>query len=95
MLVAIICLDKPNSLELRMATRPAHLKWVEENAPPGVHIGPILSDDGASFLGSLWVAEFEDLAAAREFMKNDPYVKAGLFGQLIIQPTRNVAGKAK
>jgi uncharacterized protein YciI len=95
MLVAIICLDKPNSLELRMATRPAHLKWVEENAPPGTHIGPILTDDGTSFMGSLWVAEFDDLAAARAFMQNDPYVKAGLFGQLIIQPTRNVAGKPK
>jgi hypothetical protein len=28
-------------------------------------------------------------------MNNDPYVKAGLFERVVIQPTRNVAGKMK
>lgn len=91
MLVAIICFDKPGAFDLRMKVRPEHLKWVEENAPPASHIGPIMSDDGATIIGSLWVAEFVDLATARQLMKNDPYEKAGLFERVVIQPTRNVA----
>jgi uncharacterized protein YciI len=74
-----------------MKTRPDHLKWIETSAPPALFIGPILSDDGAKMLGSLYVAEFTDLAAARAFQKQDPYDKAGLFERVIVQPTRNIA----
>ena len=31
-LFMLACFDKPNSLELRMATREAHLAYVRENA---------------------------------------------------------------
>jgi uncharacterized protein YciI len=93
MLVTIICLDKPGHFDLRMKTRPAHLKWIEDAKPNASFIGPILSDDGAAMLGSLYVAEFPDLAAARAFQKDDPYEKAGLFERVIVQPTRNILHK--
>jgi len=91
MLVTIICLDKPGHMDLRMKTRPAHLKWIEEQGLDALFVGPILSDDGAAMMGSLFVAEFADLAAARALQKTDPYQIAGLFERVIIQPTRNVA----
>jgi uncharacterized protein YciI len=91
MLVTIICFDKPGHIELRMKTRPEHLKWIEAKAPKALFIGPILSDDSATMIGSLYVAEFEDLAAARAFQKDDPYTKAGLFERVVVQPTRNIA----
>jgi len=91
MLVTVICLDKPGVFEKRMEIRPQHLKWIEDTAPPATHIGPIQSDDGQSIMGSIWIAEFDDLAAARAYMATDPYAKAGIFEKVIIQPTRNIA----
>jgi uncharacterized protein YciI len=91
MLVTIICIDKPGHLELRMKTRPAHVKWGETVKLKDVAFtGPILADDGASMMGSILIADFPDLDAARAFHKNDPYVAVGLFERVIIQPTRSV-----
>ena len=87
----MICLDKPGYADLRIKTRPAHLKWIEDNRLSALFIGPILSDDDETMMGSLFVAEFPDLAAARAFQQSDPYTKAGLFAQAIVQPTRNIA----
>ena len=71
MLVTIICLDKPGHVELRMKTRPAHLAWLA-TPPPVQFVGPMLADDGATMIGSLYIAEFETLAAARAFQNSDP-----------------------
>ena len=44
-----------------------------------IYAGPMLADDGETPTGSLIVADFENLAAARAFQKTDPYQMAGLF----------------
>jgi uncharacterized protein len=90
MLVAFTCHDKPNSVDLRMKTRPAHLAWLEKNKDKVTFAGPLLHDDGQTPRGSLIVAEFESLEAARAFQKADPYTQAGLFAEVIVMPTRKV-----
>ena len=88
MLFAITCLDKPDSLALRQATRPAHLEYLA-----GYQIvllgGPVLDPAGAS-CGSLLVLEAADLAEAEAFAAADPYAKAGLFASTTIQGFRMV-----
>ncbi|TAL02811.1 MAG: YciI family protein [Rhodospirillaceae bacterium] len=91
MLITIIALDKPGHQDLRMKTRPDHLKWIADKVPPALFIGPILADDGVGMMGSLYIVEFEDLATARAFQKGDPYNQVGLFERVIVQPTRNLA----
>jgi uncharacterized protein YciI len=90
MLVAIMCLDKPNHLDLRMATRPAHLEWLKANMPTGEYVGPLLGDDGEGFQGSLYILEFESVAAARGWIKDEPYYKANLFESVIMRSSRNI-----
>ena len=90
MLVAFICHDKPGHVELRMKTRPAHLEWLEANKDKVTFAGPLLADDGQTPRGSLIVAEFETLDAARTFQKADPYTQAGLFAEVSAIPTRKV-----
>ena len=60
---ALMCFDKPNSLDLRMATREAHFAY--GRATPGVVRlgGPFLNDAG-EMIGSLIILEVADLAAA-------------------------------
>ena len=94
MLVSLICLDKPGHLELRMKTRPSHLEWIAKNKPPGaVFLGALFAEDGTTMIGSMFVAEFADLDAARAWHHDDPYVKAGLFGDVRIAPSRNLANQ--
>ncbi len=79
MLYAIYCLDKPNSLALRMENRPAHFKYVDETINIIRAGGPMLADDNETIIGSLIVVECESIEDATAWSDGDPYVKAGLF----------------
>lgn len=90
MLFAIQCIDKPNSLDLRMANRPAHLDYLNAHLAQVVAAGPLLDDAGEKPVGSLLVMEFADKDAAEGFAAGDPYAKAGLFQSVSIRPYRKV-----
>lgn len=85
--------DKPDSLQKRKAARPAHLARLEALKDQGrlKLAGPFPSVDStdpgvAGFTGSLIVAEFDDLAAARVWADADPYVDAGVYADVSIKP---------
>lgn len=44
----------------------------------------------AGFTGSLIVAEFDDLAAAKTWAALDPYVAAGVYREVDVRPFRKV-----
>jgi uncharacterized protein YciI len=77
-LFMLACFDKPKSLELRMATREAHLAYVAANRALVKVAGPML-DEAEAMAGSLFILEVADLAAAQAFNAADPYQQAGLF----------------
>jgi uncharacterized protein YciI len=87
MLFALICTDRPGSLDLRMATRPTHMAYLETYQDRLVHAGAMLDLDGRP-CGSLLIIEAEDRAAAEGFAEADPYAKAGLFESAVIRPFR-------
>lgn len=88
MLFLCICNDKPGSNALRMATRPDHLKYLETKKGTFVIGGPQLSEDGQTMIGSYFVIDVADRAAAEDQIKNDPYAKAGVFESTVIRPCR-------
>ena len=90
MLCLMICEDKPDSLELRTATRAAHLAYIDTVRDQVRLAGPMLSDDGTRMLGSVFLIEVEHLDEARAFHARDPYAEAGLFGSVTIRPFRQV-----
>lgn len=89
MLFAIICADKPQSLELRLATRPTHLAYLQAYEQKLAQAGPLLDADGRP-CGSLFIVEVNDRAEAEGFAAADPYAKAGLFESTVIRPYRPV-----
>ena len=93
MLYVMICEDRPDSLELRMATRSAHLAFIDTVLEQVRLAGPMLSDDGERMLGSLFIIEADSLEAARALNARDPYLQAGLFGKVTIRPFRQVVPK--
>jgi uncharacterized protein YciI len=80
--------DKPGSNALRMATRPDHLKYLDTVRSSVVIGGPQLSEDGQTMIGTYFVIDVADRAAAEEQIRNDPYTKAGLFESTVIRPCR-------
>ncbi len=97
MLYAIIAQDVNNSLEKRLAARPAHLERLNTLLDQGrlILAGPhpvIDSEDPgeAGFSGSLVVAEFDDLAAAQSWADDDPYTHAGVYQQVTVKPFKKV-----
>lgn len=87
MLYALICKDKPDSLDVRMDARPDHVAFLQAlNAAGQLKLaGPFLDDAGKP-CGSLVVVEAADRDAAWTLAAGDPYAKAALFAHVDIQP---------
>jgi uncharacterized protein len=97
MLYAIMASDGENSLETRLANRPAHLARLHALKEEGrlVLAGPFPAIDAvdpgpAGFSGSLIVAEFDSLPVAQAWADNDPYLKAGVYVNVTVKPFRHV-----
>lgn len=89
--------DRPDTLAARLAARPAHLARLQALQDEGrlLLAGPCPAIDSpdpgpAGFTGSLIVAEFTDLAAAKAWAEADPYVAAGVYAQVSVQPFKKV-----
>jgi len=99
-LYTIISEDVENSLAKRLKARPAHIQRLEELQNQGrlVLAGPHpiidCEDPGdAGFSGSLIVAEFQDLEAAKQWADLDPYLTAGVYANVIVKPFKKVFPK--
>ena len=95
MYYVIIAEDASNSLEKRLANRPAHLIRLNELQNQGrlLLAGPMPAIDStdpgpAGFTGSLIVAEFRDLQAAKDWANADPFVNAGVYANVSVKPFR-------
>ncbi len=97
MLYAIVGEDVPGSLDKRLAARPAHLERLNALQAQGrlLLAGPFPAIDSidpgpAGFSGSLIVAEFDSLEAARAWADADPYVAAGVYAGVSVRPFKKV-----
>ncbi|MGB1333664.1 MAG: YciI family protein [Porticoccaceae bacterium] len=94
---AIISEDNENSLEKRASARPAHLDRLHQLRDNGrlLIAGPhpaVDSEDpgAAGFSGSLVVAEFDSLEAAKSWAAEDPYMAAGVYAKVNVKPFKKV-----
>jgi uncharacterized protein YciI len=97
MLYALVGQDVPDSLDKRLAARPAHLERLHSLQQQGrlLLAGPFPAIDGndpgaAGFTGSLIVAEFDTLADAQSWADADPYVAAGVYAAVSVKPFKKV-----
>lgn len=93
MFYAIVGQDVPDSLDRRLAARPAHVERLHALQQAGrlLLAGPFPAIDSndpgaAGFTGSLIVAEFDSLAAAQAWAEADPYVAAGVYAGVSVKP---------
>lgn len=97
MLYSIVTTDTENSLEKRLAARPAHLERLETLKSEGrlILAGPNPAVDSkdpgpAGFTGSLIVAEFASLSEAEAWANSDPYALEGVTAKVAVKPFKHV-----
>jgi Uncharacterized protein conserved in bacteria len=97
MLYAVISQDVENSLEKRMAARPAHIERLNilKNEGRLILAGPHPAIDNnepgeAGFTGSLVVAEFGSLEDAQTWADADPYLASGAYESVVVKPFKKV-----
>jgi uncharacterized protein YciI len=92
MLFIATCLDKPQSLDTRLANRPAHLAFLEGLGSTVRAGGAVLADDLKTPVGSMLIFEGESEKDIRAILADDPYARAGLFDSVTIRPWRQAVG---
>jgi uncharacterized protein YciI len=87
--------DTPDSLEKRLAIRPAHVARLQALQAEGrlLLAGPFPAVDAedpgaAGYTGSLIVAEFASLADAQSWADAEPYLNAGVYEKVTVKPFR-------
>jgi len=90
MRVALICHDKPDAQPLRLATRSAHLAYIEATGVVEM-AGPFLDSQGG-MTGSLIVLQVDTLHQAEAWAAADPYALAGLFRSVSLAEWKKVIG---
>lgn len=94
---SIICKDKEDSLRLRLETRESHLKRIDLLNKDGriLIAGPNPAIDSkepgqAGFTGSIIIAKFNSIEAAKKWAEEDPYMVAGVFNSIEVMPFKKV-----
>ena len=94
---AILSEDIEGTAEKRRAARPEHVARLRSLVDDGrllvagPHPAVDAADPGpAGFTGSLVIAEFDSLDAARTWADDDPYVAAGVYDKIIVKPFNRV-----
>jgi uncharacterized protein YciI len=92
MLFVATCTDKPDSMDLRLSTRPAHLAYLTGLGTKVKAGGALLSADRQAVLGSMLILEGETEADIGKILADDPYAQAGLFAEVDVKPWRQAVG---
>lgn len=92
---AIVAEDHPNSLDKRLAARPQHLARLQalQDEARLLLAGPFPAVDSedpgqAGYTGSLIIAAFTSLEAAKTWAEADPFVAAGVYAKVTVKPFR-------
>ena len=90
MLFHIRCRDKTSQMNMRASTRAAHLNYVAKYGDAVLFSGPTSTDSGETITGSIFIIDLDNMTAAEEFSKGDPYRKMGLFESIEIEEIRKI-----
>lgn len=84
-LFAVLGLDHPpHAMDRRDAARDAHRAYVVENDADIAFVGVCLDDD-RNQCASLYLFEAESEEQVRSWLDKEPFVKGGVYGQLIVR----------
>ena len=92
MLFVATCADKPDSMAMRLETRPAHLAYLASLGARVKLAGALLTPDQKTVVGAMIVYEGESADEIAALCAKDPYALAGLFASVDVKPWRQAVG---
>ena len=84
MLFLIHCTQVPDGAAIRDAHYDAHRAYLQASPVDIKLAGPQVADDGGDRIGSVFIVDVADRAAAEAFSAGDPFTRHGLFSRVII-----------
>lgn len=87
------CRARPNSEALADERTEAHWAFMDQYATTMIARGPTLTDDDLEWTGSMHIVGLPDAAAAHVFAFEEPYYRAGIFGEVFMRRWRNELGR--
>lgn len=91
MFYVVRAIDKPDSQTLRMDNRAAHLDFLKTGSLKVEVAGPLVHPEGG-MRGSLLIVRADTELEVEDWLKDDPYSKAGLFERVEIDAFRWAIG---
>lgn len=90
-LFVVTCTDNEGTVEKRLAVRPQHLARLEKLDAEGrlIAAGAMPKDPAnpqAGFYGSTIIADFDSREALDAWLKDEPFLQAGVYGQIDVKP---------
>ncbi|MEU6924180.1 YciI family protein [Streptomyces sp. NPDC046631] len=86
MLFYVHAQDKPGVADQLLEFAEAHWSYMDRFDGRLILRGPTLSDDGEEHTGSVHIVDLADRAAAERFATEEPYWRAGLYGEFTAVP---------
>ncbi|MGN6649464.1 YciI family protein [Trinickia sp.] len=86
---AVFATDRPDMREVRERVRPVHRSYLRKAVQHGVFVrlgGPTLVPQCDAMNGTLLVVEAEHIEDVMRFIRDDPYMQAGLFERVEVRP---------
>lgn len=83
-------LDRPGATELRMKVRPEHKAYLAAVSERIAFAGPLTDEKGQGMVGSLLAIDFDSREAASDWIRNEPYTKAGVYACSSIHAFQNL-----
>ena len=90
-LFVIRCTDQEGTVEKRLAVRPQHIARLEQlDAEDRVIVAGAMPKDPnhpqAGFYGSTMILDFDSREALDEWLKDEPFVKEGVYSHVDVKP---------
>lgn len=92
MLFACFLIDNPGMAEKRDELLQTHRDYLGQFKDKIYLAGPLISDDETRKLGSLYVIEQPDRAAAEAWLAEEPFARNGLFGARYLYGWQHLKG---
>ena len=87
------CRGRPGTEALAEALAEAHWSFMDGYAEAMLARGPTLTPDRSRWTGSMHLVDLPDAQAARRFVFQEPFYRAGLYDQVLVRRWGNLLGR--
>ena len=89
----VLCFDREGSARIRERELDGHLEYVERHTGDYLVCGPLREPGEDPLIGSFFLVAAEDADAARAIVSADPYVKSGMYKEIIVKTAVPAGGR--